>query len=114
MGYEADLDAIDPTVSLVAAGNSGVTTANGQVLMPYFIIHARLEDSAGRPMTVWNRIRYNIAAANQPLDGHAIRLVGRVTLGWVYGDFKPHTTDMIFANIVSPVRAYLEPGHGQV
>lgn len=105
MGYEADLDAIDPTVSLEAAGNSRVTTANGQVLMPYFIIHARLEGSAGRPMTAWNRIRYNIAAASPPPDGHAIRLVGRVALGWVYGGFKPLTTDMIFANIVTPVRA---------
>lgn len=114
MGNRSDILAIDPTSSQLVAGNRRVTTANGIVEMPYYLIHARLEDAAARPMTAWNTVRYFTAAVAPPVNGRAIRLLGRVALGWVYGGFGPHNTGMILANIVTPVRAYLEPGYGQV
>ena len=114
MGCISDIRAIHPTSSKPVAGNRRVTTANGVVEMPYYLIHARLDGATGQPMTAWNTVKYFAAAVSPPLNGPANRLLERDSLGWVYAGFNPRTTGMILANIASPVRAYLEAGHGQV
>ena len=106
MGYRSDIRAIDPTSSQPVAGNSSVTTAKGIVNIPYYRIHSSLEDAAGCPMTAWNSVRYFSAADAPPLNGPAIRLLGLVALGWVYGGFGPHATGMILANIVSGISIF--------
>lgn len=92
MGYKTDIRAIDPKSSQLQAGISTVTTANGILKMPYYLIHACMEDAAGCPMTQWSKVNYYTAAVAPPLKGSAIRLLGRVSLGWVYGRFGPHNT----------------------
>lgn len=53
--------------------------ADGQTVeMPYVLIHARLGDAAGRPMTAWNLVRYPTSAANPTTNGPVIGLGGQV------------------------------------